>query len=77
MIQKRYAALDGGRHTHLILLHEQLYEVGFHIRVEQLVEAGRRTSFPSSPWRWRRVYRRSPRASEVSNSFCSSPVKAE
>ena len=34
VIEKWNAAFDGGRHAHLILLHEQLDEIGFLVGVE-------------------------------------------
>ena len=38
VIEERHAALDRRRHAHLVLLHQQLDEVGLHVGVEQAVE---------------------------------------
>ena len=38
MIQEGHAALDGGGHAHLVLLHQQLDQIGFHVGIEQRVE---------------------------------------
>ena len=40
MIEKRDAAFDGAGHAHLVLLHEQLDEVGFLVRVQHAGEQG-------------------------------------
>src|SRR5215470_10515597 len=36
MVEERNAALDGGGHAHLVLLHEQLMQVSFDVRVQEL-----------------------------------------
>ena len=38
VIEERHAALDRGRHAHLVLLHQQLDQVGLDVGVEQPVE---------------------------------------
>ena len=38
MIQERHAALDGGGHAHLVLLHQQLDQIGLDVGVEQPVQ---------------------------------------
>ena len=40
MIEEGDAAFDGGGHAHLILLHEELNQVGFLVRVEHAGEEG-------------------------------------
>ena len=38
VIEERHAALDRRRHAHLVLLHQQLDQVGLHVGVEQAIE---------------------------------------
>ena len=40
VIEKRHAAFDGGGHAHLVLLHEQLDQVGLLVGVEHAGQQG-------------------------------------
>ena len=41
VIEKRYAAFDGGGHAHLVLLHQQLDEISLLVGIEHAAEEGR------------------------------------
>ena len=38
VIEKRNAALDGGRHAHVVLLHQQLDQISLDIRIKQALQ---------------------------------------
>jgi len=46
MVQKRHAALNRGRHAHLILLHQQFNKVSLYIRIQQPVQEIARGMLP-------------------------------
>jgi hypothetical protein len=38
MIEKWYAALDGSRHGHLILFHQEFYQIHIHVGIKHPVQ---------------------------------------
>src|SRR5580700_1494187 len=80
MVEERHSALDGCRHAHLVLLHQQLVQISLDVRIQQLRQEwlaanARERAVVGRVWIHRRELR--PQLWREQLTLCSAPKYGE